>query len=553
MRATLRALGVSILLFAGAASAAPIEVDSALDALPLTTQLELLEDPGGTLAFDAARASTAFAPAPAKGPNLGFSRSAWWARFTLRNRDAHDARVLLRQDYPLIDYVDLWSQDRDGAWRAVETGDRRVFATREFEHRNFVFSIDLPAGAERTVYLRFASSGPVDISLALYGERALFAAVSKEQLAYGVYFGGFLVLVFYNFFIFLVVRDRAFFFYLLYAISYGLYFAIHNGIAFQFFWPGSPAWGNQSLLVMLALTLVFGLQFTRMFLDTARQSPRLDRFAIVLQAIAGLALAASFALPYSALILPVALLTVLVTVAILVLGTKSLAAGYRPARYFMLAWIALLVGVLAYMLKVFGVLPHNALTQNGFQVGSLLEMVLLSVALASRVRELQHLSRTDPLTKLANRRAFDERIALEFERAQRGEISVALLVADIDHFKEFNDRHGHTRGDDVLKLVAARLRDGVRARDVVCRYGGEEFALILPATDAQEAMAIAESLRAAIESEKTVDARVTVSIGVASSAGRRYENAEDLFRDADRALYSAKHHGRNRVERLEAA
>jgi len=106
-------------------------------------------------------------------------------RFTLRNRAARDLSFLLRQDYPLIDYVDLHVENRDGAWRTIATGDRRVFSTREFAHRNFVFSLDVPAASERTVYLRFESSGPVDISLALYEQHALIAAVSAEQLAYG--------------------------------------------------------------------------------------------------------------------------------------------------------------------------------------------------------------------------------------------------------------------------------------------------------------------------------------------------------------------------------
>ena len=107
---------------------------------------------------------------------------------------------------------------------------------------------------------------------------------------------------------------------------------------------------------------------------------------------------ASFFAPYALLILPLALLTIVVTALIIVMGTLGLVMGYRPARYFMVAWGMLLVGVMAYMLKVFGLLPHNMLTQNGFQVGSLMEMVLLSLALASRLSDLRRQSRTDTLT-----------------------------------------------------------------------------------------------------------------------------------------------------------
>jgi len=526
-----------------------VNVDGGFTSEDLSSRITVLEDSSHTLDFSAVENSHDFVAVPENGPNFGFSHSAWWVRLNLVNSQPHDRELILRQGYPLIDYVDLWSPDGHGGWHHVQTGDRRDFGTREFFHRDFLFSIDLPASSERTVYLRFASSGPIDIALKLYEPVSLVGTISEEQLAYGAYFGGFLVLVLYNFFMFLVVRDRAFFYYLLYAISYGLYFSVFNGLSFQFLWPHQPAWGNMSLLVLLSSSLIFGMQFTRKFLDTGLNSPRQDRFAIGLQVLAAVSLLLSFFLPYSVLILPLALLTVVVTVIIMSMGMTCLFRGYRPARYFMIAWGLLLLGVLVYMLKTFGVLPHSMLTQNGFQVGSLCEMVLLSLALASRVNEMQRQSRTDALTKLFNRRFFDERVEFEFERGQRLHSPLALLVADIDHFKDFNDRHGHSRGDEVLRAVARQLLEGVRSQDVVCRYGGEEFALILPNTNGAQAMRIAESLRQDIEGNGAQGARrITISVGVAATDDHRLFSATDLFHAADRALYKAKAQGRNRVE-----
>lgn len=535
---------------AGNVQASATRIDGAFSREALSQKMEVLEDPGGKMDFAAIRASTAFRPAPKTGTNFGFTRSAWWIRFSLDNPGDEDRHVVLREDYPLIDHLDLWAAESNETWRHTATGDRTPFSTREFDHRDFLFDLAVPAGSERTFYLRAESDGPVDLDLNLFSTHALIGTLSDEQLAYGAYYGGFLVLVLYNLFIYLIVRDRAFFYYLLYATSYGLYFAIHNGLAFEFLWPNSPAWGNQALLVLLSLTLIFGMQFTRTFLDTMRFAKRLDRVAFALQALAGLGLLASFAVSYAALIQPLALLTVLVTVMIVTLGTLGLVKGYRPARYFMIAWAMLLAGVMVYMLKVFGLLPHNMLTQNGFQVGSLLEMVLLSLALASRVRELQRQSRTDTLTRIPNRRYFDERVASEFERARRGQSAVALLVVDIDHFKQFNDRYGHTRGDEILKQVADHLCHGVRRGDSVCRYGGEEFAVILPGASTEEAQAVAESLRASVERDASPDAGITVSIGVVSTHDAKFENVDDMFRAADRAMYRAKDMGRNRVFRF---
>jgi diguanylate cyclase (GGDEF)-like protein len=529
-----------------------VVVDPSFSQITLERHIDVLEDASGHMDFDAVRNANAFKPAPEVGTNFGFTRSAWWLRFTLSNPGDHDYQALLREDYPLIDYLDLWAEHDDGTWRSTATGDRTPFSTREFTHRDFLFELTVPPHSQRTYYVRGATDGALDMSLKLYSPHALIGTLSEEQLAYGMYYGGFIVLVLYNFFIFLIARDRAFFYYLLYASSYGLYFAIHNGLAFEFFWPDSPAWGNQALLVMLALTLIFGLQFTRTFLDTTGIARRLDRIAVGMQVLAFVGFVASFFVAYGVLILPLALLTVFVTIMIITLGTVGLLKGYEPARYFMIAWGMLLVGVLAYMLKVFGLLPHNMLTQNGFQFGSLMEMVLLSLALASRLRDLRRQSRTDTLTKVPNRRFFDEHVTNEFDRARRSQSALSLLVVDIDHFKQFNDRHGHTRGDEVLKTVADHLCRGVRRGDSVCRYGGEEFALILPGANGDEATKIAETLRTTLESNPMPEETITISIGVASTRDRDFDNADALFQAADRALYRAKDHGRNRVVRFVA-
>ena len=546
---------LSPLVLALATQAAAQDTPTRIDAQSSFTRqvplVSVLEDASGKMSFDEVRASGAFTPAPAIGTNFGFTSSTWWVRFTLLNPGEDDRHIVVREDYPLIDHLDFWAPEHAGNWRHVATGDRTVFSTREFNHRDFLFDLEIPAGEQRTFYLRAASAGPVDLNLEIYGQHALVGTLSMEQLAYGAYYGGFIVLVLYNFFIFLIVRDRAFVFYLLYAASYGLYFAIHNGLAFQFLWPDSPAWGNQALIVMLSLSLVFGMQFTRSFLDAPVFAPRLDVLARITQALALVGLLASFFAPYSLIILPVSILTVVVTSLIIVLGTIGLIKGYRPARFFMIAWGMLLSGVMVYMLKVFGVLPHNALTQNAFQAGSLLEMVLLSLALASRVRELQRQSRTDTLTRIPNRRAFDEVAAIEFDRARRGGV-MALLVVDIDHFKRFNDEFGHARGDEVLKQVAEKLVNGVRQGDHVCRFGGEEFALVLPATNGEDAARVAESLRKLVQETSSADAPITISVGVASTEERKFESVDELFRAADSALYRAKHAGRNRVVRYAA-
>jgi len=168
-------------------------------------------------------------------------------------------------------------------------------------------------------------------------------------------------------------------------------------------------------------------------------------------------------------------------------------------------------------------------------------------------KKLTELATTDGLTGLYNYRFFEDTIRMEVKRAQRQELPLSLLMIDLDHFKVYNDTHGHQMGDEVLKTVARIMKYRLRSTDFPCRYGGEEFAIILPATGFGEAMKIAEELRGLVEAhpfpggEKQPEGRLTISIGVATYP----QHAEDeisLVRAADMALYRAKQRGRNRVE-----
>lgn len=162
------------------------------------------------------------------------------------------------------------------------------------------------------------------------------------------------------------------------------------------------------------------------------------------------------------------------------------------------------------------------------------------------ISRLYDAARTDPLTKLPNRRGFRELLDLELERARRGETPMTVIVGDVDHFKEVNDRAGHAVGDAALQQVAALLREGARQIDLPARIGGEEFAVILPDTDAHGAFAVAERLRCALRdafAEATVP--ITISFGIASHPAHA-ETAASLLRAADEALYGAKESGRNR-------
>lgn len=177
------------------------------------------------------------------------------------------------------------------------------------------------------------------------------------------------------------------------------------------------------------------------------------------------------------------------------------------------------------------------------------QLAEMRVSLESARREAM----TDGLTGIANRKGFDRALADAAHDAAESDTPVSLLLLDVDHFKLFNDNHGHLVGDHVLRLIARVLMEMIKGRDTAARYGGEEFAVILPSTSLANAVKVAEQIRAAVGSRQIINknratnyGNVTMSIGCAE--WRRGEPLTDLIRRADQALYSAKRNGRNQVK-----
>lgn len=202
----------------------------------------------------------------------------------------------------------------------------------------------------------------------------------------------------------------------------------------------------------------------------------------------------------------------------------------------------------------------------GAKIRAMQRLVLMRSSLLALTRkldaanqELVRISSSDGLTGVANRRFFDETMALEWRRARRHSNSIAMLMCDIDFFKLFNDTYGHQAGDDCLRKVATAISVNTeRPSDMVARYGGEEFVVVLPETTIGGALMVAEKIRQAIRElniahDSSPSGRVTMSIGIASAAPGFDNPPDDLIHAADKALYRAKREGRDRVCRADAA
>ncbi|MDR3563339.1 MAG: diguanylate cyclase [Negativicutes bacterium] len=232
----------------------------------------------------------------------------------------------------------------------------------------------------------------------------------------------------------------------------------------------------------------------------------------------------------------------------------------RRDRYYTTATVAslVLVGVFGLLIWVVEALRRSRTELERRVVQRTSELEDANEELQAVNEELKRLSLVDGMTGLANRRYFDDYLQHEWRSAQRRKKPLAMIMGDVDFFKNYNDIYGHQFGDECLKSIAAALRNGVeRSTDLVARYGGEEFAIILPDTDAQGALFLAEKLRSEIEAlgmehRQSPEGHVTISLGVAAIVPNKKSGPMGLITAADMSLYQAKQAGRNCVKLAES-
>lgn len=569
----------------------------------LTQALSYLEDPESRLSIeDVAHpgAESAFRPLASDKPtaNFGLTRTAYWLRITLQLQPEAPTRWLLEVGQPTTDRIELFMPRADGGFDRLVTGDLLPFADRPVAHRSQLFPLALSAGKPRTLYLRVASEGVMSVPATLWQADALWQRDLQAYSVLSLYFGVLIGLLLYNLLLYLSLRDRLYLVYVAFVATMAIGQAGLTGFGGQFLWPQLSWWANLAPVAGMSATGFFAVLFARGFLSTPRQLPRLDRALIALATLFALCFLSALLLPYwlSARLLNG--VAIVFSVSVVAVGAYSLHEGHPGARFFLLAWTILLLSAAVASLHNLGALPSTPLTVHALLIGSALEMLLLSFALADRInvsrrdkeaaqaaalasehlrvealRQAEHLlenrvaQRTsqleeanarlkenerlleyqahhDALTGLVNRKLFNDRLATAVKRAARNQYSFALLVIDLNDFKLINDRHGHAAGDIVLTSVARRLEAAIRASDTAARIGGDEFVLILDAQDNDGHIAeiiekIAQTVAAPITLPSGERVRVGASIGQAIYPANG-DSPEQLFNHADQAMYRAK-------------
>ncbi|MCD8522207.1 MAG: diguanylate cyclase [Saccharospirillaceae bacterium] len=583
---------LTLLLFSGTLAAARYNSDEPAATAPLMAQYYQSAD---FISLPQLQAITddQWQDVPAASINFGFTNHHVWIRMPLAQLPfdyRHDPWIL-ELGYPLLDHAELYLLNGSTILLRTAAGNDLPYTARPIAVPELAFPVP-PLSQADWLYLHVHSDSSVQIPMRALPEQEYWqqrvASVTFDAAFYAILFS----MLAYNLLIFLLTRDVIFLLYSLSIAAFATMMAGLHGWTYALLWPESPHLNDLTILLSLALSEIFLALFGLFFLRLRRLHPRAFRLysGYVVSAVALVLL--SVYLPYHTMIQLLTGQAILMSISALILGlllwwqTRS-----RDVFLFFLAAFSLIFGLLLYALQKFGVVPVNLITEHAAEIGSVIQVVLLALSMADRhnrerqarlaaqdviinmqreanavldqkVRErtedleqlnqrLQEESTTDALTRVRNRRYFDQRFYTLYQDAFRQQTSLALLLIDIDHFKQFNDTYGHQLGDTVLQKVAKCMQQAIkRPQDSVYRYGGEEFAILLPNTDAQGALQVAEQLRARIDrlriTHQHQQLSVTASIGLCAAVPLGREQQELLYQQADKALYQAKTQGRNR-------
>ena len=486
-------------------------------------------------------------------PNLGFTPAAIWLRFSLTNRTDTSQKFYVSFEYPVTNSVTFYTKDSHGVFREEHTGSSIPASANVVPDRHFLFPLTIGQGETVVAYLRVQSTSRITLPIRILSDHALFRKAIRDYTAYGALFGLLALVLVY----FIAVGSFLYKGTTLWLVMYSIFFGLHTAIrgGFMHLLLPDKLVGLTSILQLAVIAGLFftGAKFFRLFLSLKSHSKSLDRIMIFFQYLS-LTFVVLPLLPYPLIILITLILIVFNPLFSICLAFYFWRKGVSNAGYFAIGWIVA-HGVAVYdFFRINGMISYNPLGEWPIPFSLFIALIFLSAAIIRQNTDDHFMAETDPLTNLANRRKFDKALLAEWNRCMRQRTPLSLIVADVDHFKQYNDSFGHKTGDQCLCRIADVLKQNTRRTgDLAVRYGGEEFVLLLPNLDAANAFTLAEAIRNSIgqvakntESQRPDD-NITISLGVATQVPDEGEKPESLVLKADQAMYRAKRGGRNRT------
>lgn len=317
--------------------------------------------------------------------SFGYTSSTYWVKVSLKNAADQNLYRLLEIAYPVLDYIDVYIVHDGKLNNHWILGDKRPFSERPVNHRNFVIPVEFRSNLSVDFYIRVKTSSSMQFPLIIWKERTFLENDQKRLLGLGIYVGIMLVMAVYNIFIFFSLKEKSYFYYVLYVVSMAMFLTSMKGLNYQYLWPEATIWNDKSILVGLSGVCLFALLFVGSFLDIYHSIPSFIRPYKLLGIYCLLMTAGTFLIPYYIAIKIVITTAVFLIILAFIIGVSRWLSGDSTARFFTIAWISLFFGGVLLALNKFGVLPDNFVTNNAVQFGSAIEVLILSFALADRL------------------------------------------------------------------------------------------------------------------------------------------------------------------------
>ena len=435
------------------AEVSPLFVTPTMKGVDLTSFLQYYHDESSETSYAEARvlfSENKFKPLPRK--NMGFYSGVFWLRLEIVNNTSRNIRWFLEFDYPVFDSVQVFSSD-SGEAAIYQSGDIYPFNDRPTNYRNPAFPMTDMAFSRKIVYLRLLNDGSMNAPLYAHTTGHFFNKVSIEQFLLGIYYGILVVMFFYNLFLSVSTHDKNYLVYSVFILCYGFFQLTMNGLAFQYLWPENTVWAGRALLFFIPLAALAGLEFAYRFLQIKRTSAFLKKIYRSFQVLCIFtAILVLEILPYRvALILCMGIALIFVVV-VYSSGIRGLFRGQKSARFFVLAWSIFLLGVALITLQSVGIIPDVFFTRWSIQIGSGIELALLSFALADRINDLRSEVR-EKETSLA-----DARLQIE----QSEQLTTEILKASPDIIFTFDkDLKVLSANGSLYKALGVRMKEAI--------------------------------------------------------------------------------------------
>ncbi|MEP1553215.1 MAG: diguanylate cyclase [Paraglaciecola sp.] len=534
-----------------------------------------------------------------------------WLKFTIQGREALGPK-LIEIDNPFLNRVNVWFVQKNKILSHLSTGDEQPFSERPILHENFVFSV--PATTDTIdVYVSAYSTGSIRLPIYLWPEKLYLSYETKSAITMGVFIGLMLAMGICSLFCFVATKALPFLIYSGYVGSLVLTITTLFGLTFRYLWPESTLFQQDSLALFASCLLCLSTIFCDQLLKVKVYSAQLSRLLRVIATIFIIGAGVSFFIPLPLFINAFLSMTLVSGLVVFLTGIWLWKKGSTVAHYYTLTWAMLYLLGLAVVLDNLNIVSFSLSPTHFLMLGATIETIFLALILiishnkqkqaelieqtelldierqtrntekevleqqktateeleykvqertleleitlrelSEKNQELEKKNTLDSLTGIRNRSYFDKKYQAELRRSKREQTQLSIVMLDIDHFKSVNDIHGHLMGDECIKVVANILKQSLkRLSDDVCRYGGEEFAMILPSTDLEGALALVEKIRIEISNTEIVlneaSVKVTISAGIGTATAEVTMNEKSILALADQQLYKAKNAGRNQT------